>query len=160
MRLKPKPLGGDNVVKVLRAKVGDERLWLSAVASILSESDRDGRIATDTDVASALADPRCLLFLALSGDVPVGLLSAYTFPDAAAGGRLAYLYDIEVLESHRRAGVGTALVKALLGTCRAGGVRTIWAGTDVENQAARRTFERTGAEIEGDSYVEYEWVLA
>ena len=145
--------------EVRRARVGDERLWLSAVESILSEPDRDGRIATAAEVASALADPSSLLFLALSGETPVGLLSAYTFPDVAAGGRLAYLYDIEVRASHQRAGIGTALVEALVVSCRADGVKTIWAGTDVENRAARHTFERTGAALQGDSYVEYEWEL-
>ena len=145
--------------EVRRARVGDERLWLTAVASILSEPGRARRVATAVDVASALRDPRCLLFLALSGGTPVGLLSAYTFPDVAAGGRLAYLYDIEVRESHQRAGVGTALVEALVTSCRAEGVKMIWAGTGAENLAARRTFERTGAELEGDSYVEYEWVV-
>ena len=145
--------------EVRRARVGDEHLWLSAIASILSEPDRDVRIATAVDVASALRDARCLLFVALSEQTPVGLLSAYISPDVAAGGRLAYLYDIEVRESYQRAGVGRALVEALVASCRAGGVKTIWAGTDAENQAARRTFERTGAELEGDSYVEYEWVL-
>ncbi len=153
-------LGGGCMFEVRRAGTGDERLWLSAVASIFSEEDRDERIATDVELASALEDSRCLLFLALSEETPVGLLSAYIFPDVSAGGSLAYLYDIEVRESHRRAGVGTALIEALVAGCRAAGVTTIWAGTDVSNQAARRTFERTGADLEGESYAEYEWDLA
>ena len=145
--------------EIRRARVGDERLWLSAIASVLSEPDRDGRVASAGDVASAIRDPRCLLFPALSGGIPVGLLSAYSLPDVAAGGRLAYLYDIEVRESHQRSGVGRALVEALVASCRADGVKVIWAGTDAENRAARRTFESTGAELGGDSYVEYEWGL-
>ena len=146
-------------VRIRRAKAGDEELWRSAVSSVLSETDRGGRIACSEHIASALGDPRCLLFLAFSEGTPVGLLSAYVFPDVAAGGRLAYLYDIEVHRSHRRLGVGKALVEALVACCRAEGVTMIWAGTDAQNTAARRTFERTGAEVEGDSYVEYEWEL-
>jgi RimJ/RimL family protein N-acetyltransferase len=38
-------------------------------------------------------------------------------------------------------------------------VKLIWAGTHAENRAARRTFERTGAELVGDAYAEYEWNL-
>lgn len=110
-------------------------------------------------MAAALADPRCQLFLALEGATPVGLLSAYVFPDVVSGGQLAYLYDIEVMPSSRRGRVGTALVEALLAGCEAAGVKLVWAGTDAENEAARRTFEGTGAEAEGGRYVEYEWEI-
>jgi hypothetical protein len=57
--------------------------------------------------------------------------------------------------AHRRAGVDQALISC----CRAADVKTIWAGTDVENTAAPRAFERTGAVEVGDFYVEYEWKL-
>ncbi len=87
----------------------------------------------------------------------MGLSSAYTFPDVVSGGWLAYLYDIEVATSHRRTGIGSALVNALVASCREDGVKTIWAGTDADNAPARATFERTGADLEGDRYVEYEW---
>ena len=39
--------------------------------------------------------------MALSGDTPIGLVSAYAFPDVEAGGTIAYLYDVEVVASHR-----------------------------------------------------------
>jgi len=144
---------------IRRAIEGDEALWLSAVAAIISADERDGRIASRTDLAAALADSRCYLFRALSGESPVGLLSAYAFPDVEAGGKIAYLYDIEVDASHRRAGTGAALTTALLECCEAEGIRLVWAGTDAKNLSARRTFESTDAELEGDRYVEYEWDL-
>ena len=144
---------------VRRASPADAELWRAAARSILSAEDRDGRLATPADVAGALADERCYLFLASEGETPIGLLSAYRFPDAAAGGQLVYLYDIEVLAEHRRQGVGAGLVEALVAACREDGVRLVWAGTDVANVSARRTFERTGAALEGESYVEYEWEL-
>jgi ribosomal protein S18 acetylase RimI-like enzyme len=145
--------------EVRRATPGDERLWRSAAASILSDEQTEGTFASDIELAAALSDARCYLFLSLEGEKPVGLLSAYVFPDVVSGGKLAYLYDIEVLRSYRRGPVGTSLLSALLASCRADGVKLVWAGTDCENVAARRTFERTGAEAEGDQYVEYEWDL-
>ncbi len=147
------------MARVRRVGAGDEALWRTAVASLLAPEDREHRVATPAELAEAIADPRCLLFLALDGDLPVGLASAYAFPDVGAGGRIAYLYDIEVGDSHRRAGVGGALIEALLAQSRREGIRLVWAGTEADNTAARRTFERTGAEIEGDRYVEYEWDL-
>jgi ribosomal protein S18 acetylase RimI-like enzyme len=66
-----------------------------------------------------------------------------------AGGSLVYLYDIEVAAAHRREGAGRALVQALVKICSADGVKRIWAGTEIENAAARRTFEATDAELDG-----------
>ena len=138
---------------------GDEARWQQAVAAILAEADRDHRLADRAELASALADDRCYLYLAFVGEEAVGLLSAYRFPDVAAGGSIVYLYDIEVAVAHRRAGAGASLVNALSAQCEADGVRRIWAGTEDGNHAARRTFEKTEAELEGDRYVEYEWDL-
>ena len=144
---------------VRRATSGDERSWIAAVEALVSKEDRDGRIASAEEVASALANPQCFLLLAHDGDSPVGLLSAYAFPNVAAGGYLAYLYDIEVEAAYRRQGIGTTLVKALVELCKSEGVRLIWAGTTAANTPARRTFESTGGEVEGDSCIEYEWEL-
>jgi ribosomal protein S18 acetylase RimI-like enzyme len=76
-----------------------------------------------------------------------------------AGGSLVYLYDIEVAAAHRRRGAGRALVQALVKSCSADGVKRIWAGTEIGNAPARRTFEATDAALEGESYAEYEWEL-
>jgi ribosomal protein S18 acetylase RimI-like enzyme len=126
---------------------------------MLPDQQTEGIFAADVELNAALADPRCYLFLALDGKRPIGLLTAYAFPDVVSGGQLAYLYDIEVLKSFRRSQVGSSLVEALLASCRSDGVKLLWAGTDVENEPAKRTFERTGAEAEGDRYVEYKWEL-
>ena len=87
------------------------------------------------------------------------MLCAYRFPDLTRGGEIVYLYDIEVVAEHRRRGFGVALIRSLVASCEMENVKLIWAGTDSRNAAARRAFEVTGAELEGDSYVEYEWDL-
>lgn len=138
---------------------GDEALWSRAVERILAPEDRDGRLASIAELAETLADSRCYLYAALDDDEPAGLLSAYRFPDAAGGGQLVYLYDIEVLADHRRHGAGSALVNALVDACEAERVRLIWAGTANDNTAAQRTFEATDGERTAETYVEYEWDL-
>ena len=147
------------MTEIVRATSADLQRWRVATRSILSEEQTAGAAASDAELAAALSDPRCMLLLAVSDGAPVGLLSAYVFPDVVSGGSLAYLYDIDVVEAQRRSGVGTSLVNALLALCREDGVKLVWAGTDAENRPARRTFERTGGELEGDRYVEYEWEI-
>src|SRR5215510_13611408 len=100
-------------MRVRRLTKGDESLWRSAVSAVIAAADRDGRLASAAEVAGALSDERCYLLVAMQGADPVGLLSAYRFPDITAGGELVYLYDIEVITAHRRNGVGAELVQAL-----------------------------------------------
>jgi GNAT superfamily N-acetyltransferase len=146
-------------MRVRRLKSGDERLWSDAVVAVISEEDRDGKLASERELSRGLADLRCYFFVAMENSDPIGLLSAYRFPNVVAGGELVYLYDIEVRVEHRCKGAGSALVRSLVACCESEGVRLIWAGTDISNMAARRTFEVTGAELIGESYAEYEWDL-
>ena len=148
-----------DTVNVRRMQPGDAALWGEAVHTLVPAVEREGRLVPAVELAAALADSRCYLFLALRDGRPVGLLSAYRFPEVTAGGHCVYLYDLIVAEGHRRRGTGAALVQALLAACRAEGVRHLWAGTALGNAAAQRTFAATGATRVGETYAEYEWKL-
>lgn len=144
-------------MNIRRVGRGEEALWLRAVEALVPDEDRGGRLASPAEITQILDDSRCYLYLAFLEADPIGLLSAYRVPDAAGGGNLAYLYSIDVGPLHRGRGAGKGLVNALLESCREDGVRLVWAGTDVDNLPARRVFEATGAELEGEGYAEYEW---
>ena len=126
---------------------------------LFSSDDREGNLVSLQESADALSDPRCYVLVGTVEGAHIGLLTAYKFPDLEAGGQLVYLYDIEVLASHRRNGLGALLLTALVVLCEAEGVKLIWAGTEATNTPARLAFEATEAELEGESYVEYEWDL-
>jgi ribosomal protein S18 acetylase RimI-like enzyme len=146
-------------MSVHRLTAGEDHLWRIAVEAVLAEESRDGRLVSVAEIARALADSRCYLLVATQGSNPVGLLCAYRFPDVTCGGETVYLYDLEVVAEQRRRGFGGELIRSLVKCCEAENVKLIWAGTDTGNAAARRTFEGTGAELEGGSYAEYEWDL-
>ena len=126
---------------------------------LLSGGDRDDSLIALEDARDALSDQRCYLVIAEDDSGVVGLLSAYRFPNVICGGDIVYLYDIEVQEHVRNQGFGRALINELLRHCKLDGAKMVWAGTDAANITARKVFERTGASVAGDSYVEYEWKL-
>ena len=149
----------DSTIEIRRLGVGDAALWLAAVETIISSADREGRLLSAAEADTALADDRCYLLTVTEESHPIGLLNAYRFPDAEAGGSLVYLYDIEVLQVCRGRGLGRGLLEYFIELCEKDGVKLVWAGTETSNTAARGAFEATEAEMDSDSYVEYEWDL-
>lgn len=148
-----------NGLNVQRLTPSEAALWVRAVDCLVPSDDRDDELLSVEEARAALADERCYLLVATLEQDPIGLLSAYRFPDVECGGHLVYLYDIEVQTAQRRRGVGRALVEALKHLSNDDDVDMLWAGTERDNSAARITFERTGARLVGEQYVEYEWDL-
>lgn len=109
-------------------------------------------------LAEMLTDPRSIVIAAQVQTEPVGYLVAYSFP-SLSGERLAYLYDIEVAHLHRRRGVARAMVSELLSVCRQAGVESVWVGSSLTNHAACELWRATGAQREGDQYVEFTFEL-
>ncbi len=144
---------------IRRLRKGDEKRWLAAVQELISAEDREGELISESELSKALEDSRCYLYLAFIDSSIVGLANAFRFPNVEAGGEMVYLYDIEVAQSFRKKGIGSALIKQLMNDCKEDDVDFIWAGTERKNLAARKTFEATAATLEGDAYVEYEWDL-
>ncbi len=109
-------------------------------------------------LAEMLTDPRSIVIAAQVQTEPVGYLVAYSFP-SLGGERLAYLYDIEVALPYRRRGVARAMVSELLSLCRQAGVESIWVGSSLTNRAACELWRATGAQQDGDQYVEFTFEL-
>jgi len=94
-----------------------------------------------------LADPNHHLLIAYSGDVPAGFVSGVevTHPDK---GTEMFLYELAVVEAHRRQGIGTTLVEALRDLAREQGCYGMWVLTDDDNAAAGATYRKAGGEVE------------
>lgn len=75
------------------------------------------------------------------GDPPPGPVGhAFLVPSAEAAAELA----VFVLASHREAGIGTALVRALLGAGRREGVRRVWLVVERTNTPALKLYRKVG----------------
>jgi aminoglycoside 3-N-acetyltransferase I len=76
---------------------------------------------------------------------PIGYAVAYILDRVDRDQRMMLFYEIEVRESHRRRGIGTAIVDTLKDVCRANDVMKMWVPTSRANAAATRLYTRTGA---------------
>jgi aminoglycoside 3-N-acetyltransferase I len=88
---------------------------------------------------------------------PIGFVTGVetTHPDK---GTEMFLYELGVAAPARRQGVGSALAGALAALARQRGCYGMWVGTQEDNVAAQRTYERAGAEAT-PAQVILEWDL-
>ncbi|HYP41817.1 MAG TPA: GNAT family N-acetyltransferase, partial [Chloroflexia bacterium] len=101
----------------------------------------------------------CSFIVCLIDSTVVGYLSAFGFPAIDDDCTQVYLYDIVVDEQHRRKGIGSRMIAELKRLCKEDGADHIWVGTSLENEPAQKTFEGTGAHKEGETYIEYIYLL-
>jgi ribosomal protein S18 acetylase RimI-like enzyme len=103
--------------------------------------------------ARFLAEDGHHLLVAYEDERAVGFVSGVevTHPDK---GTEMFLYELAVDEPARRRGIGRALVERLATLARAEGCYGMWVVTDDANEAARATYEGTGARPETGQVVE------
>jgi ribosomal protein S18 acetylase RimI-like enzyme len=106
-----------------------------------------------------LAQPDHHLCIAYANSEPAGFVSSVelTHPDK---GTEMFLYELGVVESHRRRGVGRALVERLAAIARSRGCYGMWVATDDANVAALATYEGTGAKRDEKPAVILTWRFA
>jgi ribosomal-protein-alanine N-acetyltransferase len=68
---------------------------------------------------------------------------------APRGGRALHIHDLAVDPRHRRRGVGTALLAAMIGIATAQGIPRLRLEVRVENVPARRFYEAHGFQVVG-----------
>jgi ribosomal protein S18 acetylase RimI-like enzyme len=103
-----------------------------------------------------LAEPGHHLLLASdAGGAPVGFVSGIEAVHPDKGVEML-LYELSVDEPARRQGVGRALTESLAALARERGCRGMWVGTEGDNVAAERTYERAGGRPAG-AFVSFEW---
>ena len=94
-----------------------------------------------------LKDSRHHLIVALSDERIVGMITAvdYVHPDKPAQ---LWINEVGVAPSHRRQGIGRALLRAMLAHGRERGCTEAWLGTEHDNAAARGLYEDAGSVAE------------
>ena len=91
-----------------------------------------------------LADERTIFLVAFDGDLPVGFVLAYALVRRHGDPSKLFVYEVDVAETHRRRGIGKALLTELDRLARARGIRAGWVLTDRTNEAAMALYGSVG----------------
>jgi ribosomal protein S18 acetylase RimI-like enzyme len=145
-------------VEIRRLQESDYLVLASAIrllVPLVSDESINNQIIDESFLKQALGDKNCYYILCLDDSTPVGYLSAFRFPAVETADFQIYLYDIAVDERFRRRGLGARMIEELKRHCREDKVNYVWVGTSLDNEAAQRTFEKTGARKVSETYVEY-----
>ena len=110
----------------------------------------------DPSLADEFAnDPRHHLALALEDGVVVGMASAvhYVHPDKPAQ---LWVNEVGVAPSHRRRGIGRALLALLFAHARTLGCTEAWVLTEEDNAAARSLYREAGGRERTTVHVDFD----
>ena len=137
MALTYKHLGGEDltIFKDLLAVFGEA----------FGEPDTYGaRVPSDAYLGDLLGKPHFIALAALAGDEVVGGLAAYELEKFEQARSEIYIYDLAVLEAHRRKGVATALIRTLQRIAKERGAYVIFVQADPPDAPAIRLYESLG----------------
>ena len=111
-------------------------------------------LATREPHFELLEDEHTIFLVAFDGDDPVGLVLAHHLPRRHDPPAKLLVYEVDVKESHRRRGVGKALMAELERIARGRGIRHGWVLTDDDNEAGMALYRAAGGR---NPHVETMW---
>lgn len=122
-------------MNIRRLSAGDE-----AVVGALATYRR----LTDDEARVFLADEDTILLVAFERGGPIGFVLAYVLRRRHGDARQLFVYEVDVVASHRRRGVATALLGELESLAVAGGIRRGFVLTERENVSAMGLYRSVG----------------
>jgi aminoglycoside 3-N-acetyltransferase I len=108
--------------------------------------DEGGGALSAEYVATILARPDFWALAALEDGKPIGGITAHVLPMTRQEARELFIYDLAVLPTHQRRGVGRRLVETLRAAAAAAGVPVAFVPADVEDEPAVAFYHALGGE--------------
>jgi ribosomal protein S18 acetylase RimI-like enzyme len=102
------------------------------------------------DPEALLSDPRTLMLVAFDRERPVGLVLAHELPRRHGDRAKLFVYEVDVAETHRRLGIGKALLARLAELACERGIRVGFVLTDEDNLAANALYRSAGGTADAD----------
>jgi aminoglycoside 3-N-acetyltransferase I len=103
-----------------------------------------GAVPSDAYLQALLAKPHFIAVAAMNGNDVVGGLAAYELEKFEQARSEVYIYDLAVLESHRRRGIATGLIRELGRIAKARGAYVMFVQADPGDDPAIRLYESLG----------------
>lgn len=126
-------------------------------ASVLPDSPTARADRLD-ESAAFLADPNSFVLGAYIDDAPAGL--SWGLQMRSPSGRVTtYVHELDVHESCRRQGIGSALVSEAMALARRRGSTKFWLSTGGHNAAAQALYESLGGDRKPLGDVNFWWDL-
>ena len=134
----------------------DLHLAKSIIAVWQVENGIDAPMPDDEYLADLLAKDSFHFYVAMQDELIIGGLTAYEMPMYTEQVTEMFLYEIDVVESYQRQGVATMLIDALKQTCLSKRIKTIYVGTESNNEPAKKLYKATGGAFEEIAWFVYE----
>jgi aminoglycoside 3-N-acetyltransferase I len=136
---------GYDVRHIQAAEVGVLKQLLAVFGEAFGERDTYGaHVPDDAYLRRLLGKPHFIALAALAGDEVVGGLAAYELEKFEQARSEIYIYDLAVLEAHRRKGVATALIRELQRIAKDRGAYVIFVQADPPDEPAIRLYQSLG----------------
>lgn len=147
---------GDSIA-VRRLTSEDALIAARAIAELKQGFDPSAAVREADRLQTWLEEHNHVLLAALDRGRPVGFALGYLLDRVDGHARMLFFYEIAVLKTYRRRGIGSKLVEAMKDIARIDRVAKMWVQTDPDNVAARALYERAGG-TRSDSLDEiYSW---
>ncbi len=132
---------------IRRLREGDEEAAVRVVEGLKFEMDEVLGVSVDPAYMRAfLADARHYFIVAYDGEEPVGYVFAYRLARFDGRPPMVFIYEIAVVEQHRRRGIGRALIEETKRLAHENGCRKVFVSTNRSNEAAMALYRSAGGE--------------
>ena len=113
-------------------------------ASFDDEEAYCARQPDDEYLQQLLLNPNFVAIVAISGTEVLGALAGYVLPKFEQSRSEFYIYDLAVVETHRRQGIATALVEEIRKQASQRGIYVIFVQADHADDAAVALYTKLG----------------
>jgi aminoglycoside 3-N-acetyltransferase I len=135
-----------NDIVVRRLGAADVRLALDTFHVMADVFDEGGKLLSAEYVLTLLTRPDFWALAALEDGTPIGGITAHVLPMTRQEGQELFIYDLAVLATHQRRGVGRRLVETLCSTAAAAGISVAFVPADIEDEHAVAFYHALGGE--------------
>ena len=138
--------GAVNDFVVRRLGVADVEIALDTFRVMTDVFDEGGGPLSAEYVGTLLSRPDFWALAALEDGRPIGGITAHVIPMTRHEARELFIYDLAVLATHQRRGVGRRLVETLGSSAAAAGISVAFVPADVEDEHAIGFYHALGGD--------------